>query len=90
MAECSVVAILKLLIWGALQLFSLSESVICISAGSLTILIILLSLELSLMWGEYGTIYHVICSVFTCITQFNPSSSPVDQVLLTDRHTDLE
>ena len=64
MAERSVVAILKLLILGALQMFSLSESVTCISAGSLTILIILLSLELSLMQGEYGTIYHVLCRVF--------------------------
>lgn len=64
MAECSVVAILKLLIWGALQMFSLSESVTCISVGSLTILIILLSLELSLMQGEYESIYHVLCRVF--------------------------
>lgn len=64
LAERSVVAILKLLILGALQMFSLSESVTCISAGSLTILIILLSLELSLMQGEYGTIYHVLCRVF--------------------------
>lgn len=38
----------------------------------------------------WNYISRTMQSVFTCITQFNPSSSPVDQILLTDRHTDLE